>query len=252
MSDRVSGELTIGYWKIRGLAAALRMMCYYAEQRFKNVGYGEDGKEKWFGGAKPGLQEKNALINLPYVVDGETVVTQSNSCLIYLGKKLGIDTEGNFMRNHQALDQIMDLRNDLMKHVYPFAGVVKTKEELATIFPTYMQGSVKGHLKKLEDFCAGPYLCGTAPESADFHLFEMLDQHMTMCRELSVDDFDFKQFPKLMTLYNSFRTDPKLAAYFASDCYNKYAINNPGYTHFNGPGFEGSFGPTVEEVLPVS
>ena len=26
------GALTIGYWKIRGLAAALRMMCHYKKQ----------------------------------------------------------------------------------------------------------------------------------------------------------------------------------------------------------------------------
>lgn len=244
-----SSEPTIGYWKIRGLAAALRMMCYYKGQSFKNVGYGEDAKEKWFGGAKPAMLEKNALMNLPYVVDGETVVTQSNSCLLYLGKKLGIDTEANSMHNHQALDQLMDLRNGLMDVVYPFAGKVKTKEELAAMFPKHMETAVKGHLAKLEDFCVGPYLCGNSPESADFHLFEMLDQHMTMCCELSVAEFDFKQFPKLMTLFKSFRAEPKLAAYFASDCYSKYAFNNPGFTHFLGPGYTGPFGNTVEEVI---
>lgn len=46
------------------------------------------------------------MINLPYIVDGEEVITQSNSCMLYLGHQLGIDTPGNFIKNHQALDQV--------------------------------------------------------------------------------------------------------------------------------------------------
>ena len=92
------GTLTIGYWKIRGLGAPLRMMCCYAGQPFVNKAYGDDAKTAWFGSEKKRLKDVNALINLPYVIEGptaadptETVVTQSNSCLLYLGKRLGID-----------------------------------------------------------------------------------------------------------------------------------------------------------------
>ena len=86
---------------------AIRRACplprfYYAGQNFVDRGYGEDAREKYFGGDKPELAKKNPLINLPYVVDGETVVTQSNSVLIYLGKKLGIDKDEYFIHNHQV------------------------------------------------------------------------------------------------------------------------------------------------------
>ena len=33
---------TLGYWKIRGLAAPLRMMFHYKKAEFKEVAYGED------------------------------------------------------------------------------------------------------------------------------------------------------------------------------------------------------------------
>ena len=71
-------------------------------------------------GAKPELvRTKNSCMNLPYVIDGDVVVTQSNTCAIYLATKLGIDHFGDdaaaFARNHTVLDQTMDLRNDLMK-----------------------------------------------------------------------------------------------------------------------------------------
>ena len=46
------GALTLGYWKIRGLAAACRMMLYAKKQPYHEVAYGEDAKEQWFGGDK--------------------------------------------------------------------------------------------------------------------------------------------------------------------------------------------------------
>ena len=111
-SMSVSSEpMTLGYWKIRGLAAATRMMFFYKSTSFKSVGYGEDAKDEWFGKDKPDLAKKNSMINLPYIVDGDTVVTQSNSCLVYLGQKLGIDKPECMVKNHQVLDQTMDLRS---------------------------------------------------------------------------------------------------------------------------------------------
>merc|ERR1719350_1435969 len=99
---------TIGYHKIRGLGAPLRMMMFYKSEPFQNVGYGADMKESWFGDEKPKLAEKNACINLPYIIDGDSVVTQSMTCGLYLGKKLGIDTEEDFVYNHTVMDQTMD------------------------------------------------------------------------------------------------------------------------------------------------
>mmetsp|Transcript_35272 Transcript_35272/g.56752 ORF Transcript_35272/g.56752 Transcript_35272/m.56752 type:complete len:259 (+) Transcript_35272:59-835(+) len=242
-AQAMDGTPTLGYWKIRGLAAPLRMMFYYKGQKFNLKAYGEDAKDKWFGEDKPKLCEKNAMMNLPYLIDGETVVTQSNSCLLYLGKKLKIDVEECFIHNHQALDQITELRNDLMKVVY--GG---TKEELPADMAKHMQGPAAGHLGKLEGFCKGPFLCGGQVQSADFHMFEMLDQHTVMCSELK-SDFDFKKYPKLLALHKAMKEHPALSKYFAADCYTKYAFNNVMYTRFVGPGFEGAFGPTTEKLV---
>ena len=40
--------------------------------------------------AKHALKAKNSLMNLPYVMDGDVVVTQSQACLQYLARKLGL------------------------------------------------------------------------------------------------------------------------------------------------------------------
>ena len=39
---------------------------------------------------KPGLKEKNPLINLPYIVDGDKVISQSQACFVYLAKKFDL------------------------------------------------------------------------------------------------------------------------------------------------------------------
>lgn len=252
------GMLTLGYWKIRGLCAPMRMMCFYKGQPFVNKAYGDDAKTAWFGSDKPRLKESNALINLPYVVEGPTtadpkvtVVTQSNSCLLYLGQRLGIDRAELASHNRQALDQLMDLRNDTMKVVYPFAKVVTKQEDFAAGLQEHVQSTAPMHLAKLEGHCVGPYLCGAHIQSADFHLFEMLDQHVAMCEQASVA-FDVTPFPKLRALHAAMRADPALARYFASDMYCRYAFNNPMAAFFCGAGYgDGPFGKTLEEEVQV-
>ena len=185
------------------------------------------------------------MINLPYIVDGDKVVTQSNSCLTYLGSKLGIDKPELAADNHMVLDQTMDLRNDTMKICYGPAG-----KEFKPALEGHMQGAV-GHLSKLEGFCKGPYMCGNAIQSGDFHVFEMLDQHIGMCSETGVE-FPAAMFPKLVALHAKVKSDPALAAYFKADMYAKYAYNNAMYANFVGSGYgNGPFGNTTKEVITM-
>jgi len=239
---------TFGYWKIRGLAAACRMMFFYKKQKFIDKSYGEDAKDAWFGKDKPTLAAKNSLINLPYIEDSDSVVTQSNSCLVYLGQKLGVDKPEFFIDNHMALDQTIDLRNDLMKICYGPAG-----KDFKKALEGHMGGAAT-HLKKLNSFCHGPYMCGKLMQSADFHVFEMLDQHITMCKEMGVV-FDLGAYPKLAGLHATVMSDPELATYFASPFYTKYAFNNAMYANFVGSGYEaagGKFGPSTTQLIDPS
>lgn len=43
----------------------------------------------WFL-VKSSLKAINPLINPPYVIDGKMIITQSNACFLYLGRKLSM------------------------------------------------------------------------------------------------------------------------------------------------------------------
>jgi len=241
--------ITLGYHKIRGLGAPCRMLLCFSGEPFYNKAYAGDLKEEWFAKDKPALVARNSYINLPYVIDGDTVVTQSNSVLLYLGRKLAIDKDADFFANHQALDQCMDLRNDLMKIVYPFSGVCKDKADFPAALERHLKGAA-GHFGKLEQGVRGPFLCGAAPQSADFHLFEMVDQHLAMVDQTDGVDFDFAAFPKLAALHAAMKALPELATYFKSPMYTSWAFNNAMFTHFLGAGYgDGPYGTTSNELF---
>jgi len=221
-------EIVVGYWAIRGLAAPLRMMCHYRGANMKEVGY-ETG-DKWFGEDKPALAEKNPLMNLPYVQIGETLVTQSNACMQFLGTRLGID-RGDPTLNNQLLCEIMDLRNAVIGIVYPFSGV--TKDGFKDALVKHLDTAVGKHYPKLNSFVKGDYLTGKKPRSADFHLWEMLDQHELMAAEFGQES-PLAKYDKLKAIYENIKKLPALEKYFASDAY-KLPVNNPMAANWTGP-----------------
>ena len=90
--------IEIGYWGIRGLAAPLRAMLMYHGTPFISTNYDLLDKPDdafgfqapaWFMDRKPAMKEINPLANLPFLVDGDVIISQSNACLMYLGRKLG-------------------------------------------------------------------------------------------------------------------------------------------------------------------
>lgn len=113
--------IKIGYWAIRGLGAPCRMAAAYGGIPYESVEYevhkladGSWSRSSWLTDAKPALVEQNAMMNLPYVVDGDIVVTQSNACLMYLGRKVGLvgKTADELCAVEQVLCQVMDLVRD--------------------------------------------------------------------------------------------------------------------------------------------
>ena len=80
--------IEVGYWTIRGLGAPCRMMVMFAGAPLKAACYDLVPKEgggfdpsAWFD-TKPALRAKNPLMNLPYVIDGDRIISQVSSSIL--------------------------------------------------------------------------------------------------------------------------------------------------------------------------
>lgn len=157
-------------------------------------------------------------MNLPYVIDDDMVVTQSNACMMYLGRKFGLcgANEKELAACEQILCEVMDIRNK-------------------TTGMAYGTGDIEGHLvgvpgsfKKIEAFITQRGTKFSAADTitvGDFHLFEMYEQNQLMAAKVGQAGF-LADCPKIKEIYDAIKAEPKLAGYFASSQYTELPQNN--------------------------
>ena len=75
----------LGYWNVRGLGEKIRHIIEYCGLPYTQEVYRnpEDG-DKWFKEDKPKLIEKNPAVSLPYLIDGDKVISESDAICIYI------------------------------------------------------------------------------------------------------------------------------------------------------------------------
>jgi len=226
----------LGYWKMRGLASVVRMMLEYAEVEYEDKMYDPiKDREEWFDKDKPELLAKNPLANLPYLVDGETVVCQTNAIFLHLGEKFGWN--GNSVPETllilQLLDEIYDLRNEMIQLVYSFKKVSRTEDEYLANANEQISKSCPGYYAKFEKVLergGKKYFVADTLMTPDFHIWEIIDQYEALARKISKES-SLKDFPRLEAFYKAFREEPKLQRYFASEAHT-LPINSPAKAWF--------------------
>jgi len=151
-----SSEMTLGYWKTRGLAQAARVLMTYAGMEFENKMFEQtpcprpipkklfpghpypsieafEASQKCWIDVKPTVMGDYHSPNLPFLIDGGVKLTESNAILRYLGHKAvakGGDlstlmggTPQECANNEFMIDKAMELRNLVVELGYgTFAG----------------------------------------------------------------------------------------------------------------------------------
>ena len=107
--------LVLGYWNIRGLAESIRLLLHYLE-----VDYKEDLYE--FGPA-PDYKLDNWLKvkytlgfdypNLPYLIDGDFKMTESNAILRYISEKYKPELLGTTIKEKAFVNMSVGVLTDL-------------------------------------------------------------------------------------------------------------------------------------------
>lgn len=107
-------KVTLGYWKIRGLAQYLRHLLSYTETDFQEVQY--DNQDKWFKEDKPSIGFD--FPNLPYLIDGEFRLTESAAIAKYIINRSGkTELLGRNSQDQGKVDALLGVFNDAMKEI---------------------------------------------------------------------------------------------------------------------------------------
>ena len=176
--------MTLAYWDIRGLAQPIRLLLEYVGEPYED--------KRYVQGPGPGFdkscwtQVKDSILgpeypfpNLPYLQDGDTVVTQSNAIVRYIAREhhlLG-NTKEQCRRVDVMLEEAMDFRNRTVTMAYGRLGLGYAKE-----IHNYTQ-TLHQNLTKYSKFLgAWDWFAGESISCVDFVMFELLDQNSLMVK----------------------------------------------------------------------
>lgn len=204
----------------------LQADCYFVREM---PGTGNFDRSCWAQEVKPRLKQLNPLINLPYVVDGDVVVTQSNACMAYLGRKFGMmgKNERELVDCEQLLCECMDIRNAVVGYSYG------RDQQKAEDFLKHRVGSPGGSLDKLELWLSikkskgesVTFFVGESATAPDFHIWEMMSQLLFIAKFSNLDDSEAMPFPLLKQFHQEFGSLPNNQKYLASKLF-RLPLNN--------------------------
>ncbi|XP_040574939.1 glutathione S-transferase Mu 3 [Lepeophtheirus salmonis] len=209
-------KAVLAYWDIRGLAQPIRLLLEYT---------GEDYEEKKYScGPAPDFDKSSWLAikqsisldfpNLPYYIDGDVKLTQSNAIIRHIARKNDLcgKTENDKWKVDLLAEQAMDFRNGIVHLSY--------NPNFESLKDNYLK-SVQGKLVEFSNFIGkGPWFTGESITFVDFIMYELLDQH----RLLSSTVLD--QFKNLKDFLDRFEKLPKIAEYMKSERFIHRPINN--------------------------
>ncbi|EDK31763.1 glutathione S-transferase, amine-terminal domain protein (macronuclear) [Tetrahymena thermophila SB210] len=165
--------IVLGYWNLRGYAQPIRLLLEYLQVEYKDKLYHENGEE-WFNTDKQEL--KTNFPNLPYLIDGDVVVTESIVIPIYLAKKfkkyelIGQNNDGSFNQNEIIFLEILSILKDLRDTLNSSARVPSFKQEKDKIFNEKFNVTFEKIKKQLGE---NKFLLGNL-SYIDFYFYEVL------------------------------------------------------------------------------
>ncbi|MBN3304657.1 GSTM3 transferase, partial [Amia calva] len=197
------------------LAQPVRLLLEYTGTTYEEKLYScgeapEFDKSCWFN-EKPKLGLH--FPNLPYLIDGDNKIVQSNAIMRYIARKHNLcgETEDEKVRVDIMENQAMDFRNSFVIMCYTNFDAAK---------PGYLE-KLPGTLKQFSDFLGErKWFAGDKITFVDFIMYELLDQHRMFEPKCLDDTQNLKKF------LDRFEGLEKIAAYMKSERFIKTPVNN--------------------------
>ncbi|CAL1285171.1 unnamed protein product [Larinioides sclopetarius] len=199
----------LGYWEVRGLVEPIRYLLHYKNVDFEDKRYSLSDRSEW---EKDKYNLNLDFPDLPYYIDDDVRLTQSNAILRYLAGKFGLDgnTEEEKIRVFAAEQQIIDLRDHLSR-----LTLDENFEELKLEF----MARVPFQMKLFSDFLGKrTFMVGDSITYVDFMAYEMIDfYHYFMPRFLA-------DFPTLREYKKRILNLPGILRYINSTDFKRWPI----------------------------
>ncbi|EHH15025.1 hypothetical protein EGK_01057 [Macaca mulatta] len=204
-------SMTLGYWDIRGLAHAIRLLLEYTDSSYEEKKYTMGDVLAYEKGMLGNLVAQLhfpgfPFIQLPYLIDGTHKITQSNAILRYIARKHNLcgETEEEKIRVHIDIleNQAMDVSNQLARVCYS-PDFEKLKPEYLEGLPTMMQHFSQFLGKR-------PWFVGDKITFVDFLAYDVLDLHRIF------EPKCLDAFPNLKDFISHFEGLEKISAYMKS------------------------------------
>uniref|UniRef100_U3E8F2 Glutathione S-transferase n=1 Tax=Callithrix jacchus TaxID=9483 RepID=U3E8F2_CALJA len=198
--------MTLGYWDLRGLAHAIRLLLEYTDSSYEEKKYTmgdapDYDRSQW-------LKEKFKLgldfPNLPYLIDGAHKITQSNAILRYIARKHSLcgETEEEKIWEDILENQLMDNRMQLARLCYD--------PDFERLKLEYLEG-LPEMLKLYSQFLGKrPWFLGDKITFVDFIAYDVLERNQVF------EPTCLDAFPNLKDFISRFEGLEKISAYMKS------------------------------------
>uniref|UniRef100_A0A8D2ARB0 Glutathione S-transferase n=1 Tax=Sciurus vulgaris TaxID=55149 RepID=A0A8D2ARB0_SCIVU len=198
-------SMVLGYWDIRRLAHAIRLLLEFTDTSYE--------EKQYICGEAPDYDQSQWLDvkfkldldfpNLPYLMDGKNKITRHNMCGETEEEKIRVDTMEN---------QVMDFRMQLIRLCYN-----SDHEKLKPQYPEQLPGQLK-----LFSLFLGKYswFAGEKLTFVDFLTYDVLDQNRMF------EPKCLNEFPNLKAFMCHFEALEKISTYLQSDSFFRMPINN--------------------------
>lgn len=221
-AEDLSTKPTLGYWRIRGLAQPIRVMLAYCGVDFEDTMYDVSlTEEGWDRSAWTNVKFSLGMDypNLPYLIDGETKLTETAGIMRYIAKKWDPSLLGSSAAQLGKTEML-------------FAHVMKMKE-LCTL-PCYM-GQKQGEelkdqiaedcqpiLEKIMEVAEGSaWLTGDSLTWLDFFFAEVVEY-----MEVILDERFVAQIPASHEYLEKFRALDKVKEFYSKEGVMLKPFNN--------------------------
>ncbi|CAH8287183.1 unnamed protein product [Schistosoma turkestanicum] len=199
----------LGYWKIRGLVQPARLLLEYVGEKYEERLYDQNDGDVWKDEKfKLGLE----FPNLPYYIDGDIKLTQSNAIIRYIADKHNM--LGGCPKERAEISMlegaVLDIRGGVSRIAYN-----KEYETLKIDFLNKLPSMLKMFEDRLSD---KRYLNGDKITHPDFMLYDALDVILYM------DPKCLDAFPKLVSFKQRIEDLPQIKNYLNSSRFIKWPI----------------------------